>query len=82
MRHASDDSVGALATGTARVVEPVGRPGGELDYRVRKDSGGEDTWPGYFTIPVKDAPNGRHSAHLAPTAHQEEPEPQAEVPAG
>lgn len=65
VRHAGDDSVGALATGSARVVEPVGQPGGDLDYRVRTDSGGEDTWPAYFTIPVRDSSVGRHSVYPA-----------------
>lgn len=63
VRHAGDDSVGALATGSARVVEPVGQPGGDLDYRVRTDSGGEDTWPAYFTIPVRDSSVGRHTVY-------------------
>lgn len=70
VRHAGDDSVGALATGSARVVEPVGQPGGELDYRVRTDSGGEDTWPAYFTIPVRDSSVGRHSVY--PTVPQQQ----------
>lgn len=69
VRHAGDDSVGALATGSARVVEPVGQPGGDLDYRVRTDSGGEDTWPAYFTIPVRDSSVGRHTVY--PTVPQQ-----------
>lgn len=71
VRHAGDDSVGALATGSARVVEPVGQPGGDLDYRVRTDSGGEDTWPAYFTIPVRDSSVGRHTVY--PTVPQQGP---------
>lgn len=85
VRHAGDDSVGALATGTARIVEPVGNPGGELDYRVRTDTGNEDTWPAYFTIPVKDVPAGRHSSYPARPPKPEEPapaEPQPEVATG
>lgn len=76
--------MGALATGTARVLEPVGRPGGELEYRIRTDTGGEDTWPCYFTIPVKDAPAGRHSSYPARPRPEEPaaPEPQPEVTAG
>ena len=78
VRHAGDDSVGALATGSARVLEPVGQPGGDLDYRVRTDSGGEDTWPAYFTIPVRDTSTGRHTAYPSvPTqAPQIGPQPQ------
>jgi hypothetical protein len=73
VRHAGDDSVGALATGNARVLENEGRPGGEITYRVRKDDGGEDTWPSYFTIPVSNTSSGRHSARSAQQAELETP---------
>lgn len=78
MRHAGDDSVGALATGSARVLGTDGAPGGETTYRVRKDNGGEDTWPGYFTIPVSNSSaSGRHSVRTDRTELTERP---AEAP--
>lgn len=56
VRHAGDDSVGARAAGTARIVEPVTGTYGDLDYKVRTDDGEETSWPGYFTIPVGESP--------------------------
>ena len=69
VRHAGDDSVGARAAGTARILEPVPATSGDLEYRVRTDQGGEATWPAYFTIPVGESPLGRH----AEPAHAEQP---------
>jgi hypothetical protein len=66
VRHAGDDSVGALATGTARVLKTAPDPGGELTYQVRTDDGAEAAWPSYFTIPVSNTASGRHSARQAP----------------
>lgn len=60
VRHAGDDSVGARAAGTARILEPVTGMNGDLDYKVRTDTGGEATWPAYFTIPVGEPPVGRN----------------------
>lgn len=60
MRHAGDDSVGARAAGTARILEPVAGTNGDLDYKVRTDTGGEATWPAYFTIPVGESPIERN----------------------
>jgi hypothetical protein len=58
--------VGALATGTARVLRTAPEPGGELRYQVRTDDGAEAAWPSYFTIPVSNTASGRHSARPAP----------------
>ena len=61
VRHAGDDSVGARAAGTARILEPVTGRHGDLEYKVRTDTGGEGTWPAYYTIPIGEAPFGRNA---------------------
>lgn len=66
MRHAGDDSVGARAAGTARIVEAATGTSGDLDYKVRTDDGDEATWPAYFTIPVGESPLRRSREHSAP----------------
>lgn len=66
MRHAGDDSVGARAAGTARILEAATGTSGDLDYRVRTDDGDEVTWPAYFTIPVGESPVRRSREHSTP----------------
>ena len=66
VRHAGDDSVGARAAGSARIVEPASGTNGDLDYKVRTDDGAEATWPAYFTIPVGESPVRRGVEHSTP----------------
>ena len=68
VHHASDKTAAAARNGTAEITDANHRADGSYEYLVRTDEGETESWPSFFTIPVRSPDSGQHTEHTTDSA--------------